>query len=63
MNILSAQQLVRSISKDRFAASIRMSLKDGNGSLTSVGSIWSVLKCDYEAAITFPVFKVSPNHC
>jgi hypothetical protein len=37
--------------------------KDGNGALTSVGSMWSVLKCDSAAVvISQPVFQASPNH-
>jgi hypothetical protein len=37
--------------------------KDGNSALTSVGSMWSVLKCDCMAVfISQPVFQESPNH-
>jgi hypothetical protein len=37
--------------------------KDGNGTLTSVGSMWSVLKCDYAAdIISQTVFQASTSH-
>jgi hypothetical protein len=48
------------ISKYWFAASIRK-LPDCNGAGTSVGSMWSVLKCHYAAVIiSQPVFQEVP---
>jgi hypothetical protein len=36
---------------------------NGNGALTSVGSMWSVLKCAYVVVIiSQPVFQASPSH-
>jgi hypothetical protein len=36
---------------------------DGNGALTSVGSMWSVLKWDYASVIiSQPIFQESTNH-
>jgi hypothetical protein len=37
--------------------------KDDNGALTSVGSMWSVLKYDFAGAIIFqPALQASPNY-
>jgi hypothetical protein len=54
---------VRSVPKDWFAASIRKLLERWLNALTSVGSMWSALKCDtITVMISQPVFQVSPNH-
>jgi hypothetical protein len=59
----SVRKSVHTILKDWFAASIRKLPERRHSALTSVGSMWSVLKSDYAAVIiSQPVFQVSPNH-
>jgi hypothetical protein len=54
---------VSSIPKDCLLHPSGSYQKDGSRALTSVASMWSVLKCDCAAVITSqPVFRVSPNH-
>jgi hypothetical protein len=56
-------RLVHTILKDCLLQPSGSYCKDDGGALTSVGSVWSVLKCDCVAVIiSQPVFQASPNH-
>jgi hypothetical protein len=59
----SVHELVPTIPKDCLPHPSGSYQKDGSGVLTSVGSSWSVLKCDCLAVIiSQPVFQASPSH-
>jgi hypothetical protein len=60
---LCVRESVRTLPKDWSVHPSGSYQKNGNCALTSVGSKWYVLKCDYLAVIiSQPVFKDSSNH-
>jgi hypothetical protein len=56
------RESVRTIPKEWLLHPLGSYQKDGNGALTSVGSMCRVLKCDCVAVTSQPVFQASPNY-